>query len=472
MGRAGRVVFRWANRGLFNEQKLAAASRYNGILAGPLRFADPFAHSTRLSTPGVLVLAFWLNLPLIARLIALAVTGLVGGAIANHMIYTWAYFPRKISPWAKPSDDAAPRKASDRVPIFGWLGLRREVPIHGQGFWIRPILIEVGLAIALPLLYWYETQLGGLLPLANRPAGGGPFEPWGTQIFVAHALLVLLMTAATFIDFDEQTIPDLITVPGTILALVLGSCSVYWFMPAELTGAFFKPTLFHLPWPLPDPKWKTTTGLWTGLAIWSGWCFALADRRLILRKGLGKAIQFFFAGLVRYPTWKLLVAIWVGGLVGITIVFKIGGNHWYGLFTSLVGLAVGGGIVWVIRLTASWAMRVEAMGFGDVTLMAMIGAFVGWQAATIGFMMAPFAAIVIVIIQYLVTREPRVPFGPYLCAGTMICIVFWDRLYNSWFAIQIPMFAKVGGWMLIAIIGLMIGMLSVWRIIKEAVFQR
>ncbi len=362
------------------------------------------------------MIAFWIGLPLVAQLIILTLAGILGGALANHMIYTWAYFPRPISPWVPPCEEAPPRKSSDRIPIVGWWGLRREASIHGSGFWLRPILIELGLAAALPALFWFEAQAGGLLPAALRtPQVLRLFEPWATQIFFGHVILIVLLTAATFIDFDEQTIPDLITIPGTILALLLSSSSLLWFMPAELPAGLV-PVIFSLPaWPA-DPAWMTSTGLWTGLAIWSGWCFALADRRLILRKGYAKAVEFFCAGLVRHPTWKLLAAIWIAGLFGVCIVYGIGGDHWLGLFSSLIGLAVGGGIVWAIRLGAYWGLRKEAMGFGDVTLMAMIGAFVGWQAATIGFVFSPFAAIVIVMIQFVITREPRIPFGPYLCA--------------------------------------------------------
>ncbi len=415
---------------------------------------------------------FWIGLPIVVRLIVLSVAGILCGGLANHMIYSWAYFPRPISPWAKPTDDAPPRKSSDCIPILGWLGLRREASIHGSCFWLRPILIEIGLAVSLPALYWYQTQVGGLLPVVFRvPATLTAFEPWGTQIFLGHAILLVLMTAATFIDFDEQTIPDLITIPGTILALLLASCSIFWFMPAALPAGLL-PATFSLPWWPPAAKWSTSTGLWTGLAIWSGWCFALADRRLILRKGMSKAVQFFFAGLVRYPSWKLLLAIWIAGMFGICFVFNLGGPRWHGLFSSLVGLAVGGSIVWVIRLAASWAMRMEAMGFGDVTLMAMIGAFVGWQAATLAFFLSPVAAFVIVIIQYLITRESRVPFGPYLCAGTMLTILFWDRVYSGWLAENLPVFAKFGGiWMLVVLVVLMIAMLWTWRVIKEAIFR-
>ena len=287
----------------------------------------------------------WIGLPLGLRITLLAVAGLAGGALANHVIYTWCFFPRAISPWAKPHDDAPERKTFDRTPLLGWLGLSRESKIHGSGFWVRPMLIELALAIALPVLYMYEALDGNLFPpinvnanlLANMIA---QFEPWGTQIFFGHAVLIVLMVAATFIDFDEQTIPDIITVPGTILALVFASFSLLWFMPvvvpAPKGGAMLAPVTFDFPWPPPGMKWFVSTGLLTGLALWSGWCFALADRRVILRKGFSKAIEFFFAGLVRYPTWKLLLGIWIAGVVWIVGIHALGGPNWHGLLSSLV----------------------------------------------------------------------------------------------------------------------------------------
>ena len=60
------------------------------------------------------------------------------------------------------------------------------------------------------------------------------FEARATQIFFAHAILVVLMVAATFIDFDEQTIPDVITIPGTLIALIIASSTVFAFMPTSI----------------------------------------------------------------------------------------------------------------------------------------------------------------------------------------------------------------------------------------------
>ncbi|QDT09850.1 prepilin peptidase [Planctomycetes bacterium K23_9] len=377
---------------------------------------------------------FWIGLPLNLRYLVLAISGLVAGSAANYLIYTWCYFPRPISPWA-PADKKTPTRTwADRLPVLGWMTLRREREIHGTGFWIRPLLIELALAIAFPLLYWFESQIGGLLPvgLQGNAQLVKDFEAWGSQLTVGHAFLLFLLVAGTFIDFDEQTIPDVLTVPGTIIGLLLAACSAYWFLPVDVANGnetWLSPAYFNLPWAPLAPKWRTSTGLMTGLAIWSLWCFALADRRIITRKGFAKAIEFFFAGLVRLPTWKLLAGIWVAGVIGIAAVFAIGGDRWHGLLTSLVGLAVGGGIVWAIRIVAWVSMRREAMGFGDVTLMAMIGAFLGWQAALTTFFLAPFTSIAIVTIKLLITRETETPFGPYLSAGAILTVAFWPTLY-------------------------------------------
>ncbi len=50
-----------------------------------------------------------------------------------------------------------------------------------------------------------------------------------------------------------------------------------------------------------------------------------------------------------------------------------------------------GGVIWAVRVLGRWTLRMEAMGFGDVTLMAMIGTYMGWQASLVVFFLAPLA---------------------------------------------------------------------------------
>jgi len=427
-------------------------------------------------------LALWIGLPPAWQTVLLVVFGLAGGALANHAIASWCWFRRPLSPWTNPRrwplsqeareafESVGPRRPWDRIPVAGWLFLRRERDIFGPGFWIRPILIELGLAITLPWMHqaWID---GRLLPAGVAPGVVAACVPWMTQLFFIHAILLVIMVAATFIDFDERTIPDVLTIPGTLFGLCVAAASPRTFLPVmhiamvphERSG--IRPVLVTEPGPH-DAWWLGVAGLWTGLAVWTIYCFALADRRVILRHGYRKAMTYFFARLLRHWSWKLIVAMWVLGSAGIVAVYRVGGLHWLGLVTSLVGLAVGGGIVWSIRLVGRWALQKEAMGFGDVTLMAMIGSIIGWQASIAAFFLSPMAAILIVLVRYVVTRDTATPFGPYLCVGTLATLWWWDAIYNYELS---PLLLSLGGillWFSLAILLLLGGMLFVWRIIK------
>ncbi len=394
----------------------------------------------------------------------------MAGGFANYLIYSWAYFPRHISPWAPPHPDAPRRHWSDRIPILGWVGLRRESAIHGRGFFIRPMMIEVGCVLLFPLYYGFLTQTNWLLPEDYRNAASiAAFSPWAHSLFAFHAILLTLMIAATFIDFDEQTIPDIITLPGTLLSLLVATLPPRTWLPAKVTwnqAVGIVETHFHIPWPM-DLKWQSTRGLWFALAIWSVWCFALADRRVIFRRGLRRAIGYFVHAIQRSPASKWLTGLWAVGTVLTFGIWSVGGDPWRGLFTALIGLAVGGGTVWAVRIVASFAMGQEAMGFGDVTLMAMLGAAIGWQAALAAFFLAPIAAIAIVLVQFLVTRQPAVPFGPYLCAGTAIAVVGWDRVWNQSLGKYVEELGLVALYVLIIALLAMGILLMVWRQIKS-----
>lgn len=425
------------------------------------------------------MIAVWIGLPLAFRLALVALLGLAGGALANHLVYRFAYFnPRPISPWGPAPAGGPPRQWSDRIPLLGWLRLRRETPLHGPAFWVRPLLIE-GLTAALFVwLYWYQTQQGGLLPESLRVPRFFPlYEPTATRMFAAHAILAVLMIAATFIDFDELTIPDVITVPGTILAVLIASFTLDHFLPTALPVAAspvngIASTTFDSPWYDRPSDGLGARGLWTSFGIWSLWCFALADRRwsaiVARRRGWRRAFKHFVNGLFHYGFWKVLAAMWVFGLIGISLVWNLGLDQQRGLFTALMGLAVGGGVIWAIRIVASLALGKEAMGFGDVTLMAMIGAFVGWQAALLAFFLSPFTALFIVVARYLATRDPYTPYGPYLCAGTALTIVSWDGLYNQWLAPNFFVLGNVLVWLCLALLGVLMAVLFVWRLVKQA----
>jgi prepilin signal peptidase PulO-like enzyme (type II secretory pathway) len=412
----------------------------------------------------------------------LAVVGILVGTQINRGIYRLAWFHRLIGPWSPPHPDAPPRGPGDGVPVIGWWFLRRESPIHGRGFWIRPMLLELAMGVGFAALYWYEIEQQGVfahgrtvfVPLALR-------TPLVLHLqLLSHLVLISLMMVATFIDFDEQTIPDTITVPGTLLGLVfatvLPQSRALVAVPAALAGGGFAAEHLHLAsgtgrpgisdWP---PWLNGPVGLVIGLACCLTWCVAIIPWTWTLRRGWGMAFRFWVASLTRRP---VVVPIAITGFITSLVIIGIwwlGGTRWESLLSALVGMAVGGGTVWAVRVVGSAALGQEAMGFGDVTLMAMIGSFTGWQPTLIIFFLAPFSAIVIAVSQYVLTRRHDIAFGPYLCLGALFWMLHSGTLWRDY---GLPIFSM--GWLVPAIAGsgllLMGGMLQFWRLVRDRLF--
>lgn len=101
------------------------------------------------------------------------------------------------------------------------------------------------------------------------------------------------------------------------------------------------------------------------------------------------------------------------------------------LLASVVGALVGGGVTWAIRAVGSWVFRREAMGFGDVKLMAMIGAFVGWRDALLAMFLGCVFGAVIGGIGALRGRSTVIPFGPYLALGAVVALFVGEPI--RWF---------------------------------------
>ena len=159
-------------------------------------------------------------IPLEFRLAGCLVLGALLGGFVNFGIYRFAWHKRLISPWSPAPQGAAPRTWADRLPIVGWLHMRRESDLHGAGFWIRPMLIELATAGGLAMLYAWEIERLALFDYAANVAAlpvGRTLEAVTPALahwpLLSHIVLITLMLIATFIDIDEKTIPDAITVP-------------------------------------------------------------------------------------------------------------------------------------------------------------------------------------------------------------------------------------------------------------------
>ena len=368
--------------------------------------------------------------------------------------------------------------------------MRREASLHGRGFWVRPMLVELFTGIGLAALYWWEIgQLGLLPPELPRAV---PLQ-WMFLLHVqycVHVILILLMLVASLIDVDEKIIPDTITVPGTLFGLVLAAVYPWSMLPSllvfpnmQVPADFWQlavpefwpflrltsPAEFFSPngWPEWLDGFPQAWSLLTGLACWWLWCVALMPRSWYSRHGWARAVRLTIARLRRESaTWRITLLGLIGSGAIATVWFR-GGIGWTGLLTALVGMAAAGGLVWMVRIIGTTVLGREAMGFGDVTLFAMLGTFLGWQTCLIIFFLAPFAGLVVGLTILILRRESEIPYGPFLCLATLVVIVYWvwvwelaaDRVFVlGWFVPIIILFCMA----------LMALMLGVWRLIRGA----
>jgi leader peptidase (prepilin peptidase)/N-methyltransferase len=124
----------------------------------------------------------------------------------------------------------------------------------------------------------------------------------------------------------------------------------------------------------------------------------------------------------------LLPGLHVGTASYQTFASLTGVAHLDGLIASVIGAAGGGLLVLFMAVVGTVVFRKEAMGFGDVKLMALVGAFFGWKVAVIAFFLSPFIGLLYGIPVLLTTNENVMPYGPFLSIGAIMAIVFRDGL--------------------------------------------
>ena len=336
------------------------------------------------------------EIPLVIVLTWLFVFGAVVGSFLNVCIYR---IPQHERLWDQlkglnhpPSSCPYCKKriwSIDNIPIIGWLILAGRCRFCRHSISVRYALIEffngmlwVVLYLAIvPAGFYAKVESSALYsPLGALGQQGLSFQ---THVWLVNAeyvyflILAETLLVATFIDFDLMIIPDGVTVPGMILGCL---------------GALFlgAPTL------------------------WPAWFFSPQELN-----GLQAVL----------PNWL----VWITSLP-VQIPWLASHPHWHGLISSLLGLVIGGGAVWLVRIAGHWAFQREAMGFGDVVLMAMIGSFLGWQASLIVFfVVAPVCALVATAIVFTFRSTREIPYGPYLSIGALLVVLFWNRFFSRYF---------------------------------------
>jgi leader peptidase (prepilin peptidase)/N-methyltransferase len=106
-----------------------------------------------------------------------------------------------------------------------------------------------------------------------------------------------------------------------------------------------------------------------------------------------------------------------------------------GLASALIGAALGAAIPWTIRWAWFKATGVEAMGLGDVKMLAMIGAFLGWQQVWVVLFLASLSGAVVGVALLRAggrSLASRLPFGTFLAMAAFLASLVGDRLL-AWY---------------------------------------
>lgn len=105
------------------------------------------------------------------------------------------------------------------------------------------------------------------------------------------------------------------------------------------------------------------------------------------------------------------------------------------LLNSFLGIVIGGVIIYSLGLLGNFLFKKESMGGGDVKLLAMIGAFIGWKMVIMTFFIAPIFGSIVGIILKLKKGAELIPYAPYLSIGAVISILYGKSILAYLFGI-------------------------------------
>jgi leader peptidase (prepilin peptidase)/N-methyltransferase len=183
-----------------------------------------------------------------------------------------------------------------------------------------------------------------------------------------------------------------------------------------------------LPIPARYPLVELATGI---IWAWAAWRYGVSLEML-------RAAVFFtiLLGIAMTDAREYIIPdeFSLGGAVlGLIFAFAGGALPWP---DALIGALVGYGLLWLVAVIGHRMFGEEAMGGGDVKMMAMIGAFLGWQGVLLTLFLGALIGTAIFLPMKLMGREKLVPFGIFLAIGAAAMWLVGDALV-AWYTVQV-----------------------------------
>ena len=167
----------------------------------------------------------------------------------------------------------------------------------------------------------------------------------------------------------------------------------------------------------------------TALMFAAGWWYYGPGLLFVSRLIFGCALIVLFA--IDLEHYILPNVITLPGIAVGLLLSAIGGEP--GWLSSLIGIVAGGGFLWLTIEVWYLVKKVEGMGFGDVKMMAMIGAFLGWQLTFVTLVLASLAGSRLGLGLIATGRgemSTKLPFGTFLALGCALAATVGQPLLN------------------------------------------
>lgn len=342
----------------------------------------------------------------------------------------------------------------DNLPVVGWLRLKGKCRFCGQPISPRYPTIEAVTGLLFAGYYVAFFMVGmGPCPNPGAPRGG-----WGAgfmnmpqhwPVYALYMALLCVLLAASLIDAELYIIPlellwfigavglvvhTIVDTPRTPGALNVQSDAAAALAAGGAIGLLISLALLRMKWIRPSfadggPLLEIDQ--------------AAYEKEVEAAKREGREVeeeapQYTPAQIraeIRHEMLFLLPPLALAGAFAalVMIVPAVGrawdalvSAHWVsGLLGSILGALVGGFVVWLTRILGTLAFGREAMGMGDVHLMAAVGACIGAGASTVAFFVAPFFGLVLAIYLIITGTRRELPYGPYLSMGTAFVMLLY-----------------------------------------------
>lgn len=320
------------------------------------------------------------------------------------------------------------------IPLLSWVLLRGKCANCGGRISVRYFLVELLTGVMFYLVFLKVTAI--------YPENPWPFlKAWGPEVLCLWVFMSLLISG-TFIDIDHFILPHSITIGGA----VLGALSAWWVPSLVDQETHTRGLLISLA-----SAALGLGGLWLVVELGKlafgrkkydydqpqSMEVSQPSEQEPIQMKLGNDVLFWYDLFVR-PSDRLCFSCEE---------LEIPGRKW-GKVTAewreeqLKVFAEDGAetiaLAEVGHMTAKVTQVViprEAMGFGDVLFLMMIGAFTGWQSVLFTILAASVIGTLFAVIHRVTGRAEwgaKIPFGPYLAMGAMLW-VFYGPQFFDWY---------------------------------------